>query len=400
MSEKEKVMTVTLMRSDLFDVPAYIGAQLTLPAENGEIQDALHRARITGNQPYQFVECLNIHGEELSFIPDNPSLAELNFLAGRISALSVHDRIAFTGCAMIGNGHPTMQTLINITYNLENVHIIKAKNDRELGKFYIDNDFVDAFNHIPPEYQEEVIELLDMEKVGRIRREAEGGIYLNGIYVVNDSGNQEQVYDAIRLPEMPEEHSYIFKLQLAQASFDLDNAEPEHCVTLQLPATDKEILAALEQLGTASLDECVFYHCESPIPALEQAFSFSEDIDKMNFLAGCIHELGDKEELPKFKAALEAVGCADIDQVLDLTQNLDCYDFYEMLSLEDYGEEIIRKHGLETSDHAFALFDFGDLGERMMHKDGLLQTNYGVIRRNEKEMVLEYSSPQLGQQML
>ena len=104
MSEKEKVMTVTLMRSDLYNAPAYTGAYLTLPADSSEIQDALYRARIIGNQPYQIVECLNMHGEELSFIPDNPSLAELNFLAGRISDLSVHDRTAFTGCAMMDDG--------------------------------------------------------------------------------------------------------------------------------------------------------------------------------------------------------------------------------------------------------------------------------------------------------
>ena len=85
MSEKEKVLTVTLMRSDLYDAPAYSGAYLKLPASRDEIQDALHRARVTDDQPYQVVECFNMQGEELSFIPENPPLAELNFLAYRIS---------------------------------------------------------------------------------------------------------------------------------------------------------------------------------------------------------------------------------------------------------------------------------------------------------------------------
>lgn len=396
----EKVMTVTLMRSDLQNMSDYNGAQLTLPANSGEIQDALHRARITSNQPYQVAECLNMHEEELSFIPDNPSLAELNFLAWRISEMNQHDRIAFTGCAAMGKENLGMRDLINQTYNLDDVHVVPARNDRELGKFYVHNDFIDAGNHVPTEYQKELLELLDYEKIGCRQREAENGIYYSGRYVVNAHGSWNSVYDGIHLPELPHDPPYIFKLQLAQASFDMDNVEPEHCVSLLLPATDKEIFAVLDQLGTESLDECVFYHCESPIPALEQAFSFSEDIDKMNLLAGRIRELEGKGELPKFKAALEAACYADIDQMLDLTQNLDCYDFYEMLSPEDYGEEIIKKHGLETSDNAFALFDFGEFGERMMHKDGLFQTNYGVICRNEKEIVLEYSTPQLSQQML
>ncbi|RCX14369.1 hypothetical protein DFR58_11593 [Anaerobacterium chartisolvens] len=32
MPEKEKVMTITLMRTDLYDAPGYIGAYLALPA--------------------------------------------------------------------------------------------------------------------------------------------------------------------------------------------------------------------------------------------------------------------------------------------------------------------------------------------------------------------------------
>lgn len=46
MPEKEKVMTVALMRSDLYDAPSYTGAFLKLPASRDEIQDALDRARI------------------------------------------------------------------------------------------------------------------------------------------------------------------------------------------------------------------------------------------------------------------------------------------------------------------------------------------------------------------
>lgn len=403
MSEKEKVMTVTLMRSDLYNAPAYTGAYLTLPADSSEIQDALYRARIISNQPYKIVECLNMHGEELSFIPDNPSLAELNFLAGRISDLSVHDRTAFTGCAMMDDGHPTMQMLINLTYNLEDVHIIKAKNDREVGKFYIDNNFVDAVNHTPPEYQEEIIELLDMEKIGRIRREAEVGIYFNGIYVVNDFGNQKQVYDGIHLPKIPEEPPYVLKLQLAKADFELNHApEPEHTVPLLLPATDEEKVAVLEQLGAASLEECVFYHCTSPIPALDQAFSFSEDIDKMNLLAVRIRELESGGELPKLKAAFEIAGCSDIDQALDLTKNLDCYDFYpELSSPEDYAkQELLERYQIPEDDPLLKHIHFSRCDPNLMEEANACITPYGIIRRNDREMMLEYSSHQPSQQIL
>lgn len=148
--QKEKVMTVTLMRSDLYDAPGYIGAYLFLPASRDEIQDAMDRARIRSGQPYQIVECFNMQDEELSFLPDKPSLDELNFLAHRISELSKHDLLAFNGCVMMGDERPVMQTLINPTYSLDGVHVVPVSNDKELEKFYVDNDFIDAVNHVPP----------------------------------------------------------------------------------------------------------------------------------------------------------------------------------------------------------------------------------------------------------
>lgn len=400
MSDKEKVMAVTIVHTDLYDSADYTGACLNLPASRDEIRDAIDRARIRGGQPYKIEECLNMQGDELSFIPGDPSLEELNFLAHRISKMNEHDKIAFTGCAMMGDGHPSMQFLINLTYNLDNVHAVPAKNDQELGKFYVDNDFIDAVNHVPPEYQEEILEWLDYEKIGCCRRETEGGVFHNGFYVVNTSGTLDTVYDGVQLPDMPEEPAYVFRLRLAEASRTSDNSGPEHCVPLLLPAAGGEILAALKQIGAASLEECALCHCESPIPALEQAFSFSEDIGRMNLLAEHIRSLEERGELPKLKAVLEIHDWADVDQVLDLTLNLDCYDFFPELLPDIYGEEIIIKHGLDTSDNAFALFDFGDFGERMMHKDKLLLTDYGAIRRNDREMVLKHSAPRQGQQML
>ncbi|WP_294853379.1 antirestriction protein ArdA [uncultured Oscillibacter sp.] len=361
MSEKEKVMTVTLMRSDLYDAPYYIGVYLKLPANQDEIQDALHRARIRDNQLYQIVECWDMQGEELDFIPNKPSLVQLNFLAHRISGLSEHDRMAFAGCARMGNGNLGMQNLINQTYNLSDVHVILAGNDRELGTFYVENGFIDAVNQVPPKYQVELRNLLDYKKIGCMQREAEGGIFHNGSYVMSSSGSWETVYDGLHLPEMPEEPPFIFKLQLAKDGLETDNSsEPEHKVSLLLPANDKEILAVLEQLGAASLDECVFYHCESPVPILDQAFSFHEDIHKMNHFAQCIRELQSSGELVKCKAVLEYSDCVDIDQVLELTQNLDCFDFYpELFSPEDYAkQEFLKRYQIPENDPTLVHIQF------------------------------------------
>ena len=402
MSEKEKVMIVTLMRSDLYDAPYYIGAYLKLPANQDEIQDALHRARITDNQLYQIVECYGMQGEELNFISEKPSLVQLNFLAHRISGLTERDRMAFAGCARMGNGNLGMQNLINQTYNLSDVHVVTAGNDRELGTFYVENGFIDAVNHVPPKYKVELLNLLDYEKIGCMQREAEGGIFHNDSYVMSGSVSWDTVYDGLHLPEMLEEPTFIFKLQLAKADFEMDNSsEPEHGVSLLLPANDKEISAALEQLSAASLDECVFYRCESPVPILEQAFSFHEDVHKMNHLAQRILELRSSGEFVKFKAVLEYSDCVDIDQVLELTQNLDCFDFYpELSSPEDYArQEFLKRYQIPENDPTLGHIHFSRCVPDLMQEANACATPYGIIHRNDREMMQEYSSPRLGQQM-
>lgn len=214
--QNEKVMAVTLMWPDLCNIQGYIGAYLTLPASRGEIQDALDRARIKNDQPYQIVDCYVMQDEELDINLEKASLDELNFLAYRISKLSEHECLAFLGCAMMDKEKNDLQRLINLTYNLVDVRMIPVSNDYELGEFFVENDFIEAISHIPPEYQDELLELFDYEKIGYKQRNAENGIYHNGYYVMNDADDINQVYDGIHLPELPEEPVYVFKLQLTK----------------------------------------------------------------------------------------------------------------------------------------------------------------------------------------
>lgn len=264
--------------------------------------------------------------------------------------MSEHERVAFTGCALMGDGHPTMRALINITYNLENVHCIQAKNDSELGKFYLDNDFVNAINHIPSEYQQEVMELIDLEKIGRIQREADGGVYVNGLYVVDNSRNQKQIHDDIHLPEQPYSDSYVFELMVCDGTFypsDIDE-----CSMLRLPAAPNEIAEVLKEQDIKNFDGCVVYTNKSSIPRLSGAFSEYEDIEKIKLLAEQIFELRCQGQEAKFKAALEMMDCTDIDLALDITQNMNCFDLYpELSSPEEYAkQEFIKKYQIPSDD--------------------------------------------------
>lgn len=398
MAEQEKVMTATLMRSDLRWTFAYLGGRLGLPASPSEIQDAMDRARIRSGQEYLIAECLDMDGGEIGCLPDSPSLAELNFLARRLRNMSEYEQKTFNGCVKMGRLN--MKGLINLTYSLDQVHVVQAGNDRELGRFYAGNGFIDALEDIPAQHQEEVFDFLDFEKIGRRQREAEGGVFLDGEYVVRESPELRPVYNGLHLPALPQEPSYGFRLTLISMPPD-SNIPPEDMpsVPLDLPAGEREIGSALRKLGAASLDDCVFSHCASPIPALDQAFSFSEDIGKMNELASRLSELGKNGQLPKFKAALEAANCSDIDEALDLTHNLDCFDFYpDLISPEDYAKQrFLEKYHIPADEPMTAQLRFVQSDAPKMEQDMAFATPYGIIRRSgrQPELQLSRTEPEL-----
>lgn len=217
MPESQKVMIVTIMRSDLYDAPLYTGVVLMLPGNQGKIQDAMDQARITDGQPYKIVECFNDQGESLDFIPDNPQLTELNFLAHRVSGMEEYERLSFIGLVRMEKSPPDMKRLINLTYNLQDCHTLyNIGNDEALGKFYVDNDMVGALLNVP----DEVMKYLDYEKIGRTCREEEHGVFVGDCYVVGDITEFKEVYDGVLLPEQTEQPAYVFRLQIAEAHFD------------------------------------------------------------------------------------------------------------------------------------------------------------------------------------
>lgn len=360
--------------------------RLALPAEPGEVQDALDRARVRTGQPYKVTECLNAQGDEITFLPEHPRLEELDLLAHRIDGLSEYERRAFDGCVKMLD-EPSMKDLINLTYSLDDVHVVQATDDYALGKFYADNGFLSVLEDLPPKQQEALYDLLDFDKIGRKQREAEGGVFLGEHYITRESTAIKEVYTGAFLNDPPK--PYFFRLNLLRltAGMKLPPADKPG-VKLELPAREREIENALRQLGVKSLDGCVFTRCDTPIPALRHAFDSSTDVGRLNELAHCLREVQQSGELAKFKAALEMEGCTDVGQTLDLARNLGAYEFHPALTPEDYGDEILRKHGLDTSDYAFELFDFGGFGERMMHQDGLVLTDYGAIRRVGPEQEL------------
>jgi hypothetical protein len=381
-----KMMTATIYRDDLLDVPGYNGTYLRLPANIGEIQDAKERARISDGQPYLVEEIVDNSGEEINYIPNDPPLAELNFFAQRLSGMTDDDLLLFRACVKMENSLPDMQRLINLTYNLQECVVASAVgNDEALGKFLVDSDMVDSMLNVP----DEVLGYIDYAKIGKSRRESTNGVFLNGAYIENLADQFRTVYDGAHLPEQPAESFGVFRLLLQKGSLE---PEKENSVWLALPAKQENINSVLRELKAASLDDCVIVRSESTVPHFENQFTPDANIDEIIVLADRISQLKDKGQLPQYKAALKFTDCTDLNLAVDLTANLNCYDFFpEVYSAEDYGRQLfIQRYNIRPDDPDLKLIQLDRYGFEKMKLDGATNTDYGFVRRNEFPFFQEY----------
>ena len=140
---------------------------------------------------------------------------------------------------------------------------------------------------------------------------------------------------------------------------------------------------------------------ESIVPALKFQLAGDEDIRQLNTLAERITAFSDSRTLAKYKAVLMVEDCCDLDMVLDIANNLDCYDFDpQIMSPDYYAEYILKEAGFDPDDPAFLGFDFHDYGECQLQGSGYTATAYGTVSRNDREFIHEYTkSPEQGMTM-
>lgn len=185
----------------------YCYADLYLPASAEEIAEAQERANWNSEANGIRDICIE-HCEALpklaSLRLNSPTLDELNFLAGRLDSMEDGERTIMNGvlqylCQENGFGSEPVSVadLINMTYGLDSVMIAaNVGTDRQLGQFVVDNELNEDVNAIP----ETSLYLLDLEQVGRLQRDVDGGVFVGNCYVVVGAFEMPHVYDGVHLP--------------------------------------------------------------------------------------------------------------------------------------------------------------------------------------------------------
>lgn len=207
---------------------------------------------------------------------------KLNLFAERLENLNSSEMTAFKSL-LKAKPESDFEDILKMTYGLDSVMIYPCSGCRELGETVIENEMM-------PELEgcsDEILQLLDPEKVGQLMQEREGGVFINEHYCVTSGYEPPDINIEIGRPE-----NCFFRLLVVPEDEKIEQAK-----WISLPC-EKEDLS--EVYNGICLD------FQSSLPMItEEYFSDMKLIDELNYLAQKLSELS-KTDFVKLKAVMEA----------------------------------------------------------------------------------------------
>ena len=356
------------------DVESGKTVYVMLPANKNTVIDTMDREKIFGETFLRIAECNEVpelNGFEFS---KEPTLGELNFLAKRIKDISVDETHKAAYRALLQKPFETINEAVNRTLNLDSIPIFPCKKYAEYGEIVLENDFLEELEDVP----DELYELLDTEKVGRAMTEHEGGVFVDGYYVVTSSYEPVLVYDE-ELPERIED--WIFRLEVAKTPKNDDEVSKLKTEILTLPADEEYIQDIAESLGEKHIDECNIMKFESALTQIDDsAIESAEDIYLLNEITKKYSELS-REDAAKFKAVLQNENWNSLDEAENILKSLSGYDFdISVTDASDFGRKYLSK--LMPPDFDRSLLEgvnAAELARNVLRANGGMLTSYGAV---------------------
>ena len=380
-------------------------AVLDLPATPYEMQDALERVGCRSSEEayYQVEEYLDFEYLESVLSPDC-SLNHLNALAEKLSGLDDRQSIAFEGLLRMeqekNEGQISIHTLLQLAHNADCCHVVESVvSDGQLGRFYAENGFVPEVEGM----SDAAFELLDFEKVGKMARMGECGVYVpsgtSGL-----SGYVVQHSDLKSAPEItlnqPVEPAYTIHLRLTAHHDNLPFAGTD-VVDLKLPAEDNALEMAVRCLGYVDWGavECTCLDCK--VPQLAEHITNAVPFETIERLGDVLAQMS-AAALPAYKALMTATHCQNIVDALDLAEQLDEYILSPSIaSPEDAAAEelafILPEKAAKMIRPHINLHTYG---QALLASRNNIQTEYGLLERRDGQSIQtigqQKQEPQLG----
>lgn len=183
---------------------------INLPVDETEQNRIIKLIESVGDIKFKIGNCKEIPELNGAAFAGNATLNELNFLAKRIDEIGKDQTQICAYRALISELPDNICEAINRTYGLETVPVYPCENIEEYGEIVLDNDFLEELEEIPYE----LYDLLDREKVGALMQEREGGVFIDGYYVIPSEYDPVLAYDGVVLPDSGEENHLKMEIKL------------------------------------------------------------------------------------------------------------------------------------------------------------------------------------------
>ena len=388
--KRETVLELELSAPNPVDTGSYY-TELSLPAEEHEIRDALQRIRVPEQGAGADLEiCASPYLPELAELClDAPSIRELDLLARRLLALRGQERTALSAViekTLEREGEDTplrVKDLINSTYGLDRVPVCPGITTlEELGAFVLENGMNEEAELVPGPARY----LLDLKELGRIQMRTDGGVFVSGCYVAAGTYERPELYDGITLPgeeQAGPSGDWVFRLRIAGAGAD-DGAE-----WMELPIDREEADLAARRCNAERITDCICRGFVSSVPQITAAlFRDMGAFDRLNALAYRLADMPEEEQV-RLKAVLCAGRPADLDGAAALMENL---SQYEVSIYPESGSQFLKEY---LRHHLDGQMDSGWLtgfrawernGEELLHRLGAVCTPYGVVSAPDRSL--------------
>ena len=368
-------------------------ATLSLPAAPYAILDALERVKPDGPDEVDLaVEEYHGFSYLAPYILPQPDLYGLNALAEKLSELNEYEATAFHGLVRMeadkADGKLSVRRLLDLAYSTDCCHVVAdVLNYSQLGRFYADNGFVPEVENL----SDEAFELLDFELIGRKMKSGEDGVFMErsadepGGYVVR----HEELKQAPPIPARPpQKPDYIFRLNLRLIPAIPAPTDGKKLVEISLPATDEQIMAALDMLGASELNDTMGAILDGPLPGLISEVLVGSEILLANELAERIRDMSG-QELGVLKAVMEVRGFDTLDDVIELAGRTDEYSFDSGIRGVEQAAEVELNAMLGEKDAGLIMrhLNLYAYGKALLEQENAAITPYGRLQRRDGQPI-------------
>ena len=321
------------------------------------------------------LEGLKTHLEGMTLQPGQ-GIRELEFLDRHTDCMTEKEKSIFQAALEIEKPRSVME-IVNLSCNLDKfVFYEGVSSHEELGRRVLGNE----------EMPEKVALYLDYGAAGEKYAGSHAGCFTDLGYVARTGEALEPLYDGKYLPEPGYDRSCVIKAWLSSPYYAAGNYRH---YPVSLPASDDRLALAEEKLGWRKLEEYKVDYISCPVRELESCLPFSRDVREMNAFAGLLAErniLGDAGTREKLFAALEAAVPENMAQAMEVAAGLEQYEVLpeDIRTAVDYAYYYLEDAQIYIDDEVQPFLDYGKLGEFRMRKEGVVQTEYGLVLRRDR----------------